>query len=218
MVVVGSSLLWFRGDQREAADEVPLLVADGVRDDFTRSRSPVGLERARTGQPWDQVSGRWEVQEGEAKAVEANALGARTLAVTDLGVADGALAVTLAIAVDGVGVVFRYQDAFNYWLVTAVPSFASWRIDRLDEGVLVEVATLPLVEAEDGTTVEVRFEGRSITVFVDGEQRHELVDGALEHATGIGLVFTGANPERASWDDLVAVPITGDASASVTPS
>ncbi|OWY62939.1 hypothetical protein B7486_55755, partial [cyanobacterium TDX16] len=70
----------------------------------------------------------------------------------------------------------------------------------------------------DGSTVEVRFEGRTTTVFVDGEQQLEVVDPALEDATGVGLVFTGARPEDAAWDDLVAVPIAAPASASVDPS
>jgi hypothetical protein len=218
LVVLGAGAAWLRTEDDEVPDDVPLLVAEGVRDDFTRAESPTPLEVTRTGQPWEQVSGRWEVEDGVARLVERNDLGARTVAITEMETSDGAVAVTAASMTDGVGVAFRYQDAFNYWFVTAVPSFGSWRIDRLEDGELVEVGGLPLVEAVDGSTLEVRFEGRTITVFVDGEQQQEVTDPALGDATGVGLVFTGGRPEVAAWDDLVAVPISAPASASVDPS
>jgi hypothetical protein len=218
LVVLGASAAWLRTEDDEVPDDVPLLVAEGVRDDFTRAESPMALEVTRTGQPWEQVSGRWEVEDGVVRLVERNDLGARTVAITEMESSDGAVAVTAASMTDGVGVAFRYQDAFNYWFVTAAPSFGSWRIDRLEDGNLVEVGGLPLVEAVDGSILEVRFEGRTITVFVDGEQQQEVVDPALADATGVGLVFTGGRPDAAAWDDLVAVPISAAASASVDPS
>jgi hypothetical protein len=219
VVALLASGAWLAEDDSEVPDqEVPLLVADGIRDDFTRAESPAPLGEARTGQTWEEVSGRWEVVDGVARVVEPNDLGYRTVAVTDLGSSDGAASVTAADMDDGVGLVFRYQDAFNYWFLTPAPSFGSWRLDRLEDGELVAVTGLGLVEARDGSTMEVRFEGRTITVFVDGQQQREVVDPALERATGVGLVYVGSRPAAAGWDDLVAVPILSTSAASVAPS
>lgn len=219
VVALVASASWLAEDESEVPErEVPLLVADGTRDDFTRAESPAPLGRTRTGQPWEEVSGTWAVVDGEARVVEPNDLGFRTLAVTDLGSPDGAVSVTAASMTDGVGVAFRYQDAFNYWFLTPLPSFGSWRVDRLEEGNLVEVAGLGLLEARDGSTMEVRFEGRTITIFVDGQQRQQVVDPALEQATGVGMVYVGTRPAEAAWDDLVAVPIATTPATSVNPS
>lgn len=209
---------WFSHEVPGGSDEVPLLVADGVRDDFVRRADPSPLGDARTGQAWEAVSGRWEVHDGAAQVTEPNDLGVRTAAVVDLASSDGAVAVTAASMVRGFGLVWRFEDAFNYWFITAAPEFGSWRLQRLDDGTAVDLGGIGLAPAEDGTTVEVRFEGRTTTIFVDGEPRREVVDDALVEATGVGLLVEGDDAVQAAWDDFVAVPSTPATSANVDPS
>jgi hypothetical protein len=218
VVVVVATTTWILDDGTDRPTDVPLLVADGVRDDFTRIESPAPLGDTRTGQAWDEVSGTWEVRDGAARVVEVNELGTRTVAVADLGASDGAVSVTAASMANGFGLVFRFQDAFNYWLVVASPEFGSWRLQRLDEGHTVELGGIGLAPAEDGSTVEVRFEGRTITLFVDGLQRREVVDDALVDATGVGLLAEGPASTEAAWDDFVAVPVATPSSTSLAAS
>ena len=218
VVVLVATGSWIVEDGTERPTDVPLLVADGVRDDFTRAESPAPLGDTRTGQSWDEVSGAWEVRDGVARVVERNDLGTRTVAVADLGASDGAVSVTAASMVNGFGVVFRFQDAFNYWLVVASPDYGSWRLQRLDEGRIVELGGIGLAPSVDGSTVEVRFEGRTITVFVDGLERREVVDDALLDATNVGLLAEGAGSTEAAWDDFVGVPVETPSSTSLAGS
>jgi len=218
LVVLLASASWFRGESTDVVEPVPLLVAEGVRDDFLRTEPVEPLGDARTGQAWEEVSGTWEAHDGLARVVEANDLGARTVAVVDLGSSDGAVAVTAAAMVEGFGLVWRYEDAFNYWFLAASPRFGSWRLQRLDDGTTVDLGGIGLAPAIDGTTVEVRFEDRTTTVFVDGVEQRELVDDALVDATSVGVLVEGPDVLDAAWDDFVAVPSPGPSATSVDPS
>lgn len=218
LVAVGVGA-WVGEDAPGEAEEVPLLVGPGVQDDFTRSEDRASsLGQARSGQEWDEVAGRWAVADGVAVLEEVNDLGERSLALVDLGSGDGAVSITAAEVANGLGLVFRFEDAFNYWLLTASPDFGGWRLSRIEEGQVVDVAALPLTPTAPGTTAEVRFSGRDITVFLDGTEVRSLTDPALADATRVGLLFQGGDPSGAAWDDFVAVPEGGTPSTTVAPS
>lgn len=218
LTVVAAVAGWAATADDAADTDIPVLVGPGVSDDFTREEDPAALGDTRTGQPWDQVSGTWLVRGGAAVVGTANEAGARTAAVVDLGSADGAVAVTARQMVSGLGVLFRYQDPFNYWFLTAAPAFGTWKLQRLQEGEVIVVGSIGLAEAVDGTTVEVRFEGRTITTFIDGAAARQFSDPALEDATGVGILVEGPQAADAAWDDFVAVPSGGTPSTTVYPS
>lgn len=218
VVAVVAVATWVVGAGDGAGTDVPLLLGPGVSDDFTRDEDPGPLGDARTGQRWDQVSGRWSVRDGHAVVVEPNQAGQRTVAVVDLGAADGAVSVTASAMVSGFGLAFRYQDPFNYWFLTSAPGYGTWKLQRLDDGEVVEVGPIGLAQAVDGTTVEVRFSGRTITVLIDGSPARQFTDPALEDAAGVGILVEGAGALDASWDDFIAVPAGGTPSATVDAS
>jgi hypothetical protein len=217
-VVIAATVTWALSAEEGADTDVPLLLGPGVSDDFARDEDPGPLGDARTGQPWDQVSGTWRVRDGAATVDEPNDAGQRTAAVVDLGAADGAVAVTAVRMAPGLGLVFRYQDAFNYWFLTSAPDYGSWRLQRLEQGETVDVGGIGLAGIADGTTAEVRFAGRTITVFVNGVAARQFTDPALEDATGVGMLVEGGGALDAAWDDFVAVPADSTPSTTVDPS
>jgi hypothetical protein len=83
------------------------------------------------------------------------------------------------------GLVFRYQDEANYWMVVAAPDFGTWAISHVKDGTLTKIGDSGFAL---GSTVEVIFVGSTIQVWIDGVLRETIHDGFLADSNLVGLV------------------------------
>lgn len=166
-------------------------------DSFERPDDPADLGLSAGGEPWNQAVGTWGVQAGQAFL--AGPIGGRNLAVVDPGRSDGRVQVQVAVASEGAGLVFRYQDPFNYWAVVAVPAYATWTAIKVVDGREQVAADTGLSAAADGTSIGVRLDGETIDVVLNSRVIATVTDAALVRATGVGLT---ARDDIARLDDL----------------
>lgn len=124
---------------------------------------------------------------------------------------DGRIAVVVradAGVVDrGGGLMWRVQDADNYYVCRYNPLETNYRLYVVVGGVRRQLATA-LVEA-DGTAwhrLVVEHVGTRITCSLDGKQLLEASDATISGPGGVGL-WTKADA-RTSFDDLVVLPRT----------
>jgi hypothetical protein len=180
-------------------------LAFGVIDSFQRANSSDSLGRAESGQPWVAVVGKWGIVGGSAY-VSNPSRNTNNLAVVDAHTGDMAVQVTLSKLAAGSGLIFRWQNEFNYWLVLASPQVASWAVERVDHGKVTTVGTLGLAPVGDGTTVAVRTKGTLIEVSINGELARSFVDPAPDpHQTWVGMAAFGRGAGRARWGYLTAI-------------
>lgn len=181
----------------------PLRGTVGVLDTFARADSSGDLGKAESGQAWRSVQGTWGVQAGAARLVRGAAL-KRDLVVADMGASDGFVQVTQKVSAAGAGLVFRYRNEFNYWVVRAAPRFATWTVEKIVAGKAVPLGNLGATPANDGTTVSVSLQGSQIDLFVDGFRRRTISDADLERETFVGLSAFGEGVTAARWSNFLA--------------
>lgn len=148
--------------------------------------------RALQGAPgisWQTQSGRFEIRNGVLVADEAPAVA--TIAGTG---PISSIAATFEAVNPGTGLVVRYQDAENYWALTAAPDFGTWVLDRIVDGATSRVASTGY---SGGDTVEVVLVGSTIQLWVEGLLRATVRDGALADSTTAGLIIARGDVEAA---------------------
>jgi len=137
----------------------------------------------RQGATWTDPSASFVVDDGVVRVVPESDLPAIAIIeqsgrVTSVRAAFSTVAATA-------GMVFRYQDAGNYWQVTAAPSFGTWEISRVEDGEATAVADLGF---RGGTTIDVIFVGSSIQFLVDGVLGEIIRDEFLDDSDLVGLI------------------------------
>ncbi len=211
LLVGGSLVAWLLfSDEEETFDAGPGVTTvpsdePGVHDDFDRDGER-SLGRSTSGQEWAAVSGTWGIDDGRAVVTRPNPDGPRSVAVVDMGAADGSLSVQASTLAQGWGLVFRYRGSFNYWMLVASPEYATFNVQKVVDGAVVSIGTLGLVSTADGTTIRVDLHGTSFDVFVDGDLAGTFEDPHLQSATQVGLVAQGPAAEIGRWDDFDAMP------------
>lgn len=173
-----------------------------VYDRFDRVNQKGSLGKAETGQTWQTGQSVWSVADGTARMDPSDpAHGA--LAVVPLGSIDGTVQVTFTKIANGAGIVFRYQNPFNYWQITAAPKFATWNIRKVVDGQVLQVGNTGVSSAGDGTTIAARFVGDAITIQVDGKDVFAVNDSSLDGAGFVGMVGTADATAVPRWDNFI---------------
>jgi RHS repeat-associated protein len=162
-------------------------------DTFTRPDSAT-IGSSETGKAWSiSPSGTaWDIN-GRAAKLTTNASGNKNFATLPL-YADGTFGITLKSTItgssnNGFGILFRYQDANNFWSLRATPGASEWRLYKVVAGTATLVSptggVIPCCTA--GQRVSVEAAGSALTVKINSETKWSGTDSALSTATTGGL-------------------------------
>lgn len=164
-----------------------MTVLTYLQDNFTRANGAIGNTEIGK-QPWriDQVNGTgvWNIS---TNRIAATANGAETYVTADAMHSDGLITATMVNIVDG-GVLFRYWDTNNFWMVWATGG--SYRLMKKDNGTYTQVGgTYGPTTAGDVITIQA--DGDAINFYINGAWKYGVNDGWLAWATRSG--FRAAN-------------------------
>ncbi len=108
----------------------------------------------------------------------------------------------------GGGLVWRYQDAENYYVARMNPLEGNYRVYKVIAGARKQLETAEdlKVKAGEWHTLKIRHVGDRIECFLDGKKELDAKDDAITKAGGIGL-WTKADAQT-SFDDLKVMDIT----------
>ncbi len=180
----------------------------GTLDSFERPNDAQSLRSIPNGPTWLGDAGTWGISNGQAYV--SGPVDGRNHAVVDLGEQDGAVRVQLSRAVNGAGLVFRYQSPFDYWAVVAVSTYATWAIVHVVDGEEQVVDNTGLSPIADGTVVAVRMEGDTVDIALNGRVAATVDVADPSEATRVGLTaqaIPGLDAAAARFDDFaVALP------------
>lgn len=89
----------------------------------------------------------------------------------------------------GGGVVWRYQDANNYYVARMNPLEGNYRVYKLVEGKRVQLETAEDLPGKAGEwhTLKIRHVGDKIECWYDGKKHLDAKDDAIAKAGGVGL-------------------------------
>jgi hypothetical protein len=151
-------------------DSATITAAPGVIDTFHRANSAVTLGNADSGQAWDPRTGTWgRISNTAYSPVTGTGQpdGAKSIAVIDSTLADCTVQATLAtfggFAYDA-GIVFRYQDDNNFWILV---SYDTWKVFKVVAG-SPTLVTYDGPAAANGQIPQVILSGNTITPSVSG--------------------------------------------------
>lgn len=184
------------------ADSDTDIAIFGTTDQFDRADSTTTLGALAPRHRWQAVAGTWGITEHQAHLAAADPL--RSIAVVDLGQGDGGVQVRLDEITESAGIVFRYENPYNYWAVIAIPEVSTWNVIKVSDGDTEVVGNTGQSPTVDGTTIAVRMVGDTTGVVVNGRLRKTLVDDFLAAAGGVGITGKGPDAEDARFDDFVA--------------
>jgi hypothetical protein len=217
LLAVGGALVLLGDDEDDGGGGEQTEDASVV-DSFDRADAPNELGATESGQPWTAESGVWGVQDEQAVLVEPNPDGQRSIAVVDLGASNGTVSATAGTMTGGWGLVFRYQGPFNYWYLTASPDFATYNLARVVDGEVQPLGGVGLAEVADGSVIQVRMDGATIEISVNGNPVKAITDTTLIGATQAGLLASGQAGAQATWETFEATPRpTAATGGGVTP-
>ena len=205
VAVVLMSLRQHYGSSEHAPAVPKFHSSAGVVDTFVRPDSRTGLGVADTGQRWTALAGTWG-RGGHLAYIARPSLPGPSLAVIDMAASDGLVQATQVTPGAQAGLVFRSDDAANYWWVESVPARDTWLIEKKVGGKSTVIGDIGPAPTGAGTTVTVRLHGPNIDVFVDGVRRRSVVDPDLEHASRVGFAGRGVGAMATRWAALIASP------------
>jgi hypothetical protein len=186
-----------------------LTVRDAkINDEFARTRA-ADLGTTPTGQRWTSVSGKWSVTTGTAAIGTPSTTGA-SLALVDIGSADGVVQTTIPAPQPRIGIAFRCRDLANCWRLEVVPGFSTWNIYKVVDGAVSTVGNLGIVTTASGTTVSVEMHGARLAFFVNGVARRTIDDDTFSSEHRAGLVAEpGPLASASRWSEFSAEPAPG---------
>ena len=182
------------------------VTGPGIIETFKDGDS-TGLGETDNGRNWGELTGQWDIEDGEARLVRAPEV--RSIAAVDSGVINGTMLTTFVHARAGSGIVFRLVDSSNYWMLVAVPNSATWNLRKVVDGIATDVTNMGLASSDDGVTISVTFDGDQITLGLNGEERASVTDNTHQGATAIGLTAAGATAAEVAWDNVIVTPLLG---------
>ena len=163
-------------------------------DDFDERTGSLAGTSTPEGFTWEVPEGQFVVDDGSVRASR----GVKSLAVLDLGRVPETIDAEFGGIENGAGIMFRYADPANYWSVVAARDFGTWNILKVVNGAAKFVGNTRVGLSPDGS-LEIRLAGPSIRVVVNGQERAAIVDGALQQATGSGLVAADDETGQTEW-------------------
>ncbi|MFT7394497.1 MAG: hypothetical protein ACI83Y_002176 [Candidatus Azotimanducaceae bacterium] len=191
---------WLVNDASTASDAPASSTAVPLADLF--DASPGALDGrvvpGRPGATWADPSGSLVVADGAVRVVPQADL--PVIAILEQSGTITSVRAAFSTVSTTAGLVFRYQDADNYWQVTAVPKFATWAISRIEQG---EATAIGDVGFTSGSTIDVIFVGSSIQFLVDGVLGEIIRDDFLAEAELIGLIV-GSTGDDVVVDEFYA--------------
>ncbi len=182
--------------------------------------TPDGLPQTDTGQDWEiTAGGAWATQDGHAYVTKANKDGAgKTFALVDLKSSSGGVSADVSKIAPGWGLVFRYKNAYNYWMLVASPKFGSYNLMKIDEGKSTAMGSSGLAKQEPGTSVGVTFVGGTVTILVNNTPMFTVKGaGAKPDGTKVGLVLADATGVDAQWGPFTAKKLAANATPPTAP-
>ncbi len=147
-----------------------------------------------TGGTWTVNSGTWSTSGGYALKTATN--GSYQVASAEASVADATVQAEIPVASGNIlGVVFRLQDASNYWVALiaegASPNWAVYHVTAGSLGSAVASGTAILTSQGPGplgrNVVTVICSGTSIKAYLNGGDLLDITSSALQSATKFGL-------------------------------
>jgi hypothetical protein len=178
-----------------------------VADDFNRADSSSSLGSTSTGSAaWTAVIDTWGISSNQAYKASGSSTG---IAVVESGHGDCTVSATLAagISTSNTGIVFRYQDSGNHWVLEGGNGSTQAALyKKTGGGSYTSIATSAgNVHFTNGDVISVILSGSSITVKQNGTTIITTTDSAFSTATKHGLHISG-NDNTARFDDFSVTP------------
>jgi hypothetical protein len=197
LVAVGlGAMLYARGSDAAAQRSVGSPV---LQDRFAGPDS-----RSNLGPRWQQIRGVWGVRNREAYLSQAEA--PRSLAIVNTRRVGRSVSVSLPMLRNGMGVVFRYRDAENYWGIFASPRYGVWTVIKVLDGTEIRVGDTGNAPVVDMTRVNVQTHGAEFYVWF--EHRYSVTspkrftDADLRTAAGVGLLGPGESGNNGRFENF----------------
>ena len=171
--------------------------SSGAASTFDSFDQPDGTLAGTTtpeGFVWEVPDGQFTFDAGQVRASRDTA----SLAFLDTGVVPERIDVEFGGIENGSGVAFWYRDPSNYWAVVAAGDFGTWNLVRVTDGTSRFMDNTGVGLRPD-SSLEIRLEGPSIRVSVNGQERIALVDGTLQQAVGAGLLASEGETGQTAW-------------------
>ncbi len=175
------------------------LPSGAPTDDFNRPDDETTI-----GAGWEEI-GTWGILDNRLANIVEGDEATREFALRDLGAGDGTVAAVVIESAEGTGLVFRFKDAKNYWMLTPAPKYGTWVLNKYTNGTATLVGNSGLASSAENTAVVVELAGPEITVKVDGKEVAQFTDPYLATATKVGFASGGFGAQRARWDDFYAI-------------
>jgi hypothetical protein len=230
IAIIIASVVRNSGSGSSRAETSVPAIFFGAVDDFGRSDSSTSLGTAETGQKWLAVRGTWGVTDQQAYVAQPKPKG-YSLAVLNVRTGNETLQVTMPRVATGSGVVFRFRNEFNYWMITASPKVATWVVQKVVSGNVTTVGSIGVAPAANGTTISIQMRDADLNFSVNGRLRKNFQDSELAAEQYAGLVGFGKEAGEARWTNFVvsgqatslgtapsATPTPGSVESSTTTS
>jgi hypothetical protein len=163
------------------------------------------------------VKGDWQVRDGRI-TIERHGRYLLSLLVTDGRTSDAAISARMPVVRSGSGIVFRYANPFNYWMVRAVRGVASWQLLKVVDGKTAFVGNTGFSPTGDGTVVGVatRADG-AIAISFNGKVQSSFTDHDLADKRGVGVGAVGGGSSGAVFTEFTVTPQIPASSSNAAP-
>lgn len=191
--LVGATITgWWSVSLAKAALMTYITAAFLVTDTYTGSAGThLNVHTPEVGGAWVEQSGSWTLQAG-GDVRNATAAGAYYIATQDIGKANAQIRAQVGtVAASGsqfAGVIVRYVDGSNFWIVDYNTASTSFSIRKVVSGTPTDVTskTWP-VKYQKFVTIEVTCNGNAISAIIDGGFTLTVTDSFNNTATKFGI-------------------------------
>lgn len=144
------------------------------------------------------TSGSFQIDQGRAKSSSDT----ESVAVASLpGNVVGAVSMAVFDAQSGSGVVVRYQDPANYWLVTPHPSHGTWSLVKVENGTSTTMTETANAFGTENVNVAVQTTGDNMVIRFNGRMETVLAHPFLAEVPATGFL-AAAGDANTSFDDF----------------
>jgi hypothetical protein len=170
-----------------------------------------------SGRGWRAIKGEWTLRDDEIRIGKEGKL-LFSLLVTDGGSSNTVTSVRMPVVTTGSGVVFRYSNPFNYWMLRAARNVASWQVVKVIDGRTTIVGNTGFSPTSDGTLVGVAShdDGRIIISF-NGKFQSSFAEPELADKRGVGVGAVGLGSSRAVFSGFTVTPQSAPSAPAPAP-
>lgn len=187
-------------DRLAAANKTPLEFVARV-ENFDRPDAPtLDFQNAPL---FLVTSGSFGVVGGRAKSTSpSDSVAVASLPGNDVG------AVSMAIfdAKPGSGLVFRYRDPSNYWIITPHPTHGTWSVVKVEAGNPSTLTETANAVGTENVTISVQTTNDDIVVRLNGRMETVLTDAFLAEVPATGMMVKGGDASTAFDDFAIYYP------------